>query len=158
MKQFIVILSALFSFAAIAHADFDVSVNANGQQIVCPGLFHGDTPKNFVDSIAAVRTYSPDSGGVFFARGENFIARLKRDGYKVYGMPTRGVRTNVGAVYFVIAMNLTADGEKIALVSPVNFSAFGVGIDGPDGEVYHTGTVDFDDAWINAIRQDKYKM
>jgi hypothetical protein len=157
MKYLICCLLTLFSFVSAAKADFYVSVSADGKEISLRDFFQKDSSLEFKDGIAAIKAYTADGGGIFFSIGEKFVQQLKADGYAVYGKSRQGVETNVGDVYFVIVLSL-GDGEKIALVSPVYFSAFSVGLHASEKEIYHTGIVEFNYSWMSSIKQAQYKL
>lgn len=137
-----VALFAMVFFVPTAHADFDVSVDAGGKFIVTPlsSTGSGDT-LYFVDGVADIKAYTPDSGGIFYTIGEKFVEQLKAAGYAIFGKKSAGVVPSIGNVYFVIAY--THQGVRTAGVFPVEFSPFGIGLHSAGGGVYHAGTIFF---------------
>ncbi|MDO8556904.1 MAG: hypothetical protein Q7R98_00375 [Candidatus Jorgensenbacteria bacterium] len=139
---FFIALFVMVFFVPAARADFDVFVDAGGKFIVTPivGFGHGDT-LYFVDGVADVKAYTPDSGGVFYAVGEKFVEQLKAAGYAIFGKKSAGVVPSIGNVYFVVAY--THQGVRTAGVFPVEFSPFSIGLRSYNGRVYHGGTIYF---------------
>ena len=156
MKHLSLLFVILFAFTTSARADFEVKVSADGKTIETESPIGGRSSFSFENGRAVISPYSADSGGIFFVLGDSVVDSLEADGYEVYSTRKGSVVTNVGTVYFVVAVQ-TGIG-KIALLFPVVFSPFGVSLHASETEVYHAGTVYFSERAIDELIAERKKL